>query len=327
MAGKLFESFLLTGLNIRKYGHIKTCKQLAQEGAKALTIDEDRAKGAVAILDETIFRKISKVEAQARNYMKRVTVPWSSSRNNDNGSRISGNEYLLRPDILVEYEQNMTKYRQNWEEVLEKELFNKWDKFRSEALTDLNGMFQEHFIPLDELRKRWEWKVWIKPLLDQSNIASDVRIKAPQEVIDRAVAEAGQQQAERISNAVGSIADSVMKEVREIVDGIDSFVYHDGDSRTGNHLPKAKGWEKLERMAGRIDQWTQALDDQSLTDAASQIRNLVAEIRQLGDGSLKDARAVLSGEDDSKRQDVRKKLTDIQDTTAPAMNRLEDFLG
>lgn len=327
MTGKLFESYVLTGINVTKYGHIKTCRELAEGGATAIGIDTDRARGSVSLLDEALIRKINKPVAQAREYMKKVTVPWSSSRNNDNGGRISGNEYLLSPDKLVEYEQRMSEYRMQWEDILQKELFSKWDKFRAQALTDLNGMFQEHFIPLDELRKRYKWEVWIKPLIDVANISDDVRLKAPQKVIDRALDDMTREQAQKISNAVGSIADSVMREASEIVEGIESYVYTEGDNRKGNHLPKEKGWKTLENLADRIDDWCDALSDSDLEDAASQIRDLVGDIRSLGNGSLKDARSALSGEDGTQRMNVKKKLEDIQQTARPATNRLEDFLG
>ena len=303
MNKKLFENFTLTGINVKQYGHLKRCKDLSDAGADATGIDKRRAKGQVAIFDEGIVRAIKAPVSQARMYMKSVTDPWSTSRNNDNGSRVSGNEYLLAPEKLVEYEERMTSYRMEWERLLESNLFSQWDLFRVEALTQLNGRFQEFFIPVEDLRKRFHWETWIKPLIDVANIGEDIRLKAPSEVIDRCVDEA---------NA--------------IVKRLDEYVHVEGDNRK-NTLPYEKGWKKLEDLADKIDGWRQALDDEDLTDAADRIRDLMKDIKDLGGGDLSAARSALSGEDDTERKNVRDKLTDITKAAAPATDKFDTFMG
>jgi len=168
MNSEIYANCLRTGINVRQYGHLKRCKELSDAGAEVTGIDRRRAKAQVAIFDEAIVRAIKAPVAQARIYMKSVTVPWSTSRNNDNGGRVSGNEYLLAPDKLVAYEEIMAGYRMEWERLLESNLFSQWDLFRAEALTQLNGRFQEFFIPVEDLRKRYGWETWILPLYDNS---------------------------------------------------------------------------------------------------------------------------------------------------------------
>ena len=326
MNKKLYENFLITGISVSQYGYLKRCKELSDAGADATGIDPRRAKGQVAIFDEAIVRAIKAPVAQARGYMKSVTVPWTTSRNNDNGGRVSGNEYLLAPDKLVEYEERMSGYRMEWERLLERNLFSQWDLFRVEALTQLNGRFQEFFIPVEDLRKRFSWDTWIKPLVDEANIGDDIRLKAPSEVIDRCVEGAKREQAQKIANVVGNIADSVMDEANAIVKRIDEYVHIEGDNRK-NTLPYEKGWNKLEDLADKIDGWRQALDDEDLTDAADKIRDLIKDIKDLGGGDLGAARSALSGEDDTERKNIRDKLTDITTTAAPATDRFDDFMG
>ena len=235
MNKKLYENFLITGISVSQYGYLKRCKELSDAGADATGIDPRRAKGQVAIFDEAIVRAIKAPVAQARGYMKSVTVPWTTSRNNENGGRVSGNEYLLAPDKLVEYEERMSGYRMEWERLLERNLFSQWDLFRVEALTQLNGRFQEFFIPVEDLRKRFSWDTWIKPLVDEANIGDDIRLKAPSEVIDRCVEGAKREQAQKIANVIGGMADSVMDEANAIVKRIDEYVHIEGDnSRTRN---------------------------------------------------------------------------------------------
>jgi len=326
MNEKLFENFMLTGMNVSQYGHLKRCKELSDAGAEATGIDPRRAKGQVAIFDEAVVREIKAPVAQARSYMKSVTDPWTTSRNNDNGGRISGNEYLLAPDKLVKYEEVMASYRMEWERLLERNLFSRWDLFRAEALTQLNGRFQEFFIPVEDLRKRYSWETWIKPLVDEANIGNDIRLKAPSEVIERCVEGAKREQAQKIANVVGSIADSVMDEANAIVKRLDEYVHNEGDNRK-NTLPYEKGWKKLEDLADKIDVWRQALDDEDLTDAADKIRDLMGDIKDLGDGDISAARSALSGEDDTERKNVRDKLTDITTAAAPATDRFDKFMG
>tara|TARA_R110002153_G_scaffold112431_2_gene254497 strand:+ start:120 stop:1103 length:984 start_codon:yes stop_codon:yes gene_type:complete len=326
MNKKLYENFLITGISVSQYGYLKRCKELSDAGADATGIDPRRAKGQVAIFDEAIVRAIKAPVAQARGYMKSVTVPWTTSRNNENGGRVSGNEYLLAPDKLVEYEERMSGYRMEWERLLERNLFSQWDLFRVEALTQLNGRFQEFFIPVEDLRKRFSWDTWIKPLVDEANIGDDIRLKAPSEVIDRCVEGAKREQAQKIANVIGGMADSVMDEANAIVKRIDEYVHIEGDNRK-NTLPYEKGWNKLEDLADKIDGWRQALDDEDLTDAADKIRDLIKDIKDLGGGDLGAARSALSGEDDTERKNIRDKLTDITTTAAPATDRFDDFMG
>jgi len=326
MNKKLFENFMLTGMNVSQYGHLKRCKELSDAGAEATGIDPRRAKGQVAIFDEAIVREIKAPVAQARGYMKSVTDPWTTSRNNDNGGRISGNEYLLAPEKLVQYEEVMAQYRMEWERLLERNLFSQWDLFRAEALTQLNGRFQEFFIPVEDLRKRYSWDTWILPLCDSPTDKNDIRLKAPSEVIERCVEGAKREQAQKIANVVGSIADSVMDEANAIVKRLDEYVHNESDNRK-NTLPYEKGWKKLEDLADKIDVWRQALDDEDLTDAADKIRDLMGDIKDLGDGDISAARSALSGEDDTERKSVRDKLTDITTAAAPATDRFDKFMG
>lgn len=324
---KIFESYMLTSLSVRQYGHLKTCHELAQAGADHTGIKRERAKGQIILLDETLMRDLRRPVSQARTFMKDMCPPWASSRTDNNGSRISGNKYLLKPSDLDEYEQGMSKYRENWEQGLENRLFSRWNDLRNEADVYLKGRFQEYFIPVEDLRRHFEWHVSLEPLMDVWRIEEDIRLKAPKEVLDRCVADARREQTQKIANVVGNIADKVLAEAGSIVDGIDEYVYNEKNNKKGNSLPKAPGWRKLEKLADQIDDWRKALDDEDLSDVADGIRDLVRDIEEMGDGDLAKARSVLSGDDDTKRQEVRKKLTDIQKSASPATNKLEDWLS
>lgn len=333
---QFFESWVITGLEVEKWGTVKQHKQLAVEGAKAVGVAPYRAKGAVAILDEGISRAINKPVTQARQHMKEMTVPWSTSMNNDNGSRISGNEYLLNPKDVDRFRKMMEVYKQDWDIVLQEKLFSQWPFLLATAEDELGKDFFEHcdFPDLDTLRRQYSWHVKFDILTDVADVTRDIRLSAPQSIIDHAVDSMERQQASKFSNAVWHLANSVRKEANEIIygdkgdGGIDGYVYTPGNNKTGNTLPKKPGWESLANTADRLDQWTSVLDNENLTEASTLIKELVGDIEELGDGDLSKARSALSGEDSTKRDEVREKLSNISDAVGESMTtKLDDFLG
>ena len=333
---KFFESWVITGLEVEKWGTVKQHKRLALEGAKAVGVASYRAKGAVAILDEGITRAIDKPVRKARKEMKEMTVPWSSSMNNDNGGRISGNEYLLSPNDVDKYRKMMESYKNDWDKVFQDKLFGQWDFLLAEAEDVLGSDFfnQCNFPDLEGLREMYNWNVKFDILTDVTDITKDVRLSAPQSIIDHAVDAMRESQARKFANAVGHLANSVRDEVDTMIygkdgdKGIDGYVYNPENNKVGNTLPKGPGWESLARTAERLDKWTDTLDNENLTTASEKIKDLVAEIKDLGDGDLSKARSVLSGEDSTRRDEVREKLSNISDTVAESMaTKLDDFLG
>ena len=333
---QFFESWVITGLEVEKWGTVKQHKKLAIEGAKAVGVAPYRAKGAVAILDEGISRAIDKPVRQARQRMKEMTVPWSSSMNNDNGSRISGNEYLLAPEDVEKFRTNMEVHKNDWDIVLQDRLFSQWPFLLATAEDELGKDFFEHcdFPDLDTLRQQYSWHVKFDILTDVADVTRDIRLSAPQAVIDSAVASMKKQQANKFSNAVWHLANSVRKEANEIIygdkgdGGIDGYVYNPGNNKIGNTLPRKPGWESLANTAKRLDKWTSTLDNENLTEASTMIKELVADIEDLGDGDLAKARSVLSGEDSTKRDEVREKLSNISNAVGESMTtKLDDFLG
>jgi len=322
----IFEQYVLTSLEVRKRGSIKSDKDVAKKGAEGAGIVEDRTKAQVEVMDKRVQAKINNVVTKARNYMKSVTVPWSTSRNDQYGSRISNAEYLLAPELLPEYEAQMSEFRQEFEDILEKHLFSQWDRLKAEALSDLNGKFQDWFIPVEDLRKCYHWKVWIKPLVDVGGVEDDIRVKASRELVERVASEVKLAQEQKISNAVASVADSILSEAQGIIDGLDGYSFTPGDNRKSNTLPKAKGWNRLADTARRAEQWTKALENENLSESAGMIRDLVSELEKLGGGSISDAREALR--DDTKRKEVKEKVESIASKARESQaNALEDWMN
>lgn len=322
----IFEQYILTSLEVRKRGSIRSDKDVAQTGAEGTGIEAKRTTAQVEVMDKQVQSKINNVITKARNYMKSVTVPWSTSRNDQYGSRISNAEYLLAPELLPEYEAQMSEFRQEFENVLEKHLFSQLDRLKAQALSELNGKFQDWFIPVEDLRRCYHWKVWIKPLVDVGGVEDDIRIKASKELVERVASEVKLAQEQKISNAVASVADSILSEAQEIIDKLDGYNFTPGDNRQSNTLPKAPGWKRLADTAKRAEQWTKALENENLSESAGMIRDLVSELEKLGGGSLSDAREALR--DDTKRKEVREKVESIASKARKSQaNALEDWMN
>ena len=320
----LYSGHILTGIEVKKAGWRKTAKDIAEEGAKATGISRDRASGQVLLLDSSLVRRLNNPEKYARAYMKSVTEPWSSSRNDSNGSRLKGNEYLLMYEDLVEYEKKMQEFGDEFWKTLNDDLFKYWPQIQADAKIDLNDRYQEHFPPLNELRERYSWKVWIRPLPPPTN-PKDIRLTAPQEVFDRAVEEDRRNHKKKMANVIGGIADDIIKDTVEIADRFKDY-QHNKDGRKGNKLPKGPGWSNNRDLADRIDKWNETFPDTALSDTAKKIRKLVNEVEQIGDGNLSDARKYLSGRDDSIREPIVEKLEDIRKTVEPATSRFEEWM-
>ena len=321
----LHSGHVLTGLEVTKNGWRKSDKEIAIAGADAEGIDRKRAKASVILLDDALVRRLNKPEVYARNYMKEVTEPWSSSRNNKNGSRVKGNEYLLMYEDLVEYEERMQKFGDQFWSVLQKDLFAHWSSLRAAALIDLNGKYDQYFPPLADLRARYSWKVWIKPLPEPTN-TKDIRLVASEQDIARAVEEDRSQHQAKMANVIGGIADDIIESTVDIAGRLGGF-QHNKDGRKGNKLPKGPGWENYKGLADRIDKWNTTFPDTALESASQKIRELVDEVEKIGGGSLSDARKALGGEDSSSRDPLVEKLKEIKKTVEPATSRFEEWMN
>lgn len=325
---RVMENSVVVSLSATAAGSRKTSKKVATSAAAVLDMHPDATVGGILLWDDSIDKAIRKPLTKARTYMKEMTVPWSVSRNNDNGGRVSDNEYLLPAAKLVEFEREMTSFRMEREAAMQKFLFNNWDMIRQEAKTRLNDQFDErHFPSLSELRNRFTWEVSVKPLWDIKDVADDVRLKASQDIIDRAIADAERAQSRRITNAMSSIVEDLVSETTTIIEGIDSYEHNEIDRRKGNTLPKGRGWANLDRQADRLDTWADSFEAEGLSDTADKIRELVKNISDIGGGDVSNAREAMGGSDDTLRKEVREKLVDISRTAEKTMSSFDKFMS
>ena len=325
---RVHENAVIVTFSTGSFGVFKTNRNIAARGAEALGMDESFAKGQIRLYDEAINRAISKPVNAAREYLKSVTVPWSDSRNNSFGGLTSGKEYLLQAERLLEFEKEMSAFRMAREQVAEKMLFSQWDVLREQARTALNDQFREDFFPdVHVVRQSFRWEVSIRPLWDIKDIGKDIRLKASQEIVDRALRDAEQAQNLKIANAIGSIVDDVVDITSNMINGIDSYSYDPDKPRSGNTLPKNPSWNNLSELANKMDSWASSLGSDNLTDAATQIRALLSDVRSMGGGDISNARSAMAGEDDRARQHVRNKLSEITATASKGFDALDDFMS
>ena len=320
---KLFEDALLVSFDTRHPGDKKSNRILAERAASALGIESSRYGNVIHTIPKNIMQRIRTPARHAREFMKANTIVWSASKNNDNGGRVSGGQYLLTTDKLPEFEKGMAVHRQEWEDKKRTELFSKWDIICAEAPTALNDAYDERYYPpLDELRKQFEWNVRLNPLWDVRDISNDVRLKASSELVETCIEEAQRDQSARISNAIGSMAERVIDLTSDIAG---RMVYNPDpeDKRKGNNLPKAPTWKKLSELTDTLSDVNNMFDDDALSDTVDKMRGFQRHIESMG--SSEDIRKTLQ-EDSSKRAKLQNELADIQDAASPALGRFDEFM-
>ena len=320
---KLFEGALLVSFDTRHPGDKKSNRALADRAADHLGIDSSRYGNVIHTIPKNIMQRIRTPARHARELMKRETIVWSASKNNYNGGRVSGGQYLLTTDKLPKFESGMGKYRQEWEDLKRTELFSKYDMICAEAPTALNDAYDpRYYPPIDELKKQFEWNVRLNPLWDVNDITNDVRLKASNDLVETCIEEAQRDQAMRISNAVGSMAERVIDLTSDIAD---RMVYDPdpSDKRKGNNLPKAPTWKKLSDLTDTLDSVNQMFDDDALTETVEKMREFQGRVGNMG--SAKDIREALQ-KDSSERDRLKNELADIQDAASPALNRFDEFM-
>ena len=321
---KLFEGALLVSFDTRHPGDKKSNRSIAIQASDYLGIDNDRFGSVIHTIPKNIMQRIRTPARYAREFMKSKAIIWSSSKNNSNGGRVSGGQYLLTTDKLPEFEEGMAKYRRQWEDLKRTELFSEWDMIRAEAPTALNDAYDErYFPPIDELKKQFEWNVRLVPLWDVNDISNDVRLKASSDLVDSCIEEAQRDQAMRISNAIGSVAESVI-DLASDIGGRMEYNPDPKDKRKGNVLPKAPTWKKLSDLTDTLEDVNGMFEDDALGETAEKMRELRDHVENMG--SPEEIRKTLQSDSDE-RGDLKSKLDRIKETVAPALNRFDEFMG
>jgi hypothetical protein len=316
---RLHENALIASFHVGQFGIFKTNTEIARQGSSALGVDSQYTRAQIRLYDESINRAIRKVEAAARSYLHKKTSPWSDPPHA---------ERLLLVDDVYEVEQKMADFRMEREDVADKLLFKRWDILREEARIALNDQFREEFFPdVSVVRRRFKWELKITPIYDIRNIRNNVHIKAHEELQERAIQNKEALHKAKTANLVADLMDGVTSLTNGVINGIDSYQYNEEDGKKNNSLPKKPSWDNLIAGAERIEKWAPSFDNDNMTKTATQVRDLVDHIRAIADGDLSKARKVLSGEDDSMRQDVRKRLSDINRTASQVTGAFDEFMS
>lgn len=316
---RLHENALIASFHVGQFGIFKTNSEIARKGSSALGVDSNYTRAQIRLYDESINRAIRKVEATARTYLHRKTSPWSDPPNA---------QRLLLVDDVYDVEKRMAEFRMEREEVADKLLFKRWDVLRAEARLALNDQFREEFFPdISVVRRKFKWELKITPIYDIRNIRNNVHIKAHEQLTERAIENQEAIHRTKTANLVADLMGGITSLTSGVIDGIDSYEYNEKDGKKNNSLPKKPSWDNLVAGAERIEKWAPSFDDSNMTKTATQVRDLVDHIRAIADGDLSKARKVLSGEDDTVREDVKKRLNEINRTASQVTSAFDEFMS
>lgn len=316
---RLHENALIASFHVGQFGIFKTNSEIARKGSSALGVDSNYTRAQIRLYDESINRAIRKVEATARTYLYRKTSPWSDPPNA---------QRLLLVDDVYDVEKRMAEFRMEREEVADKLLFKRWDVLRAEARLALNDQFREEFFPdISVVRRKFKWELKITPIYDIRDIRNNVHIKAHEQLTERAIENQEAIHRTKTANLVADLMGGITSLTSGVIDGIDSYEYNEKDGKKNNSLPKKPSWDNLIAGAERIEKWAPSFDDSNMTKTATQVRDLVDHIRAIADGDLSKARKVLSGEDDTVREDVKKRLNEINRTASQVTSAFDEFMS
>lgn len=316
---RLHENALIASFHVGQFGIFKTNSEIARKGSNALGVDAQYTRAQIRLYDESINRSIRKIESNARSYLRSKTSPWSDPPHA---------ERLLLVDDVYEVERKMSHFRMEREDVAEKILFRRWDVLRAEARIALNDQFREEFFPdVSLVRKKFKWQLKITPIYDISNIRSNIHIKAHESLQEKAIQNKEQMHKAKTANLVADLMGGITSLTNGVIQGIDSYEYNDKDNKKNNSLPKKPSWENLVAGAERIEKWAPSFDNDNMTKTAQQVRDVVDHIRTIADGDLSKARKVLGGADDTNREELKKKLNEINRTASQVTGAFDDFMS
>ena len=346
---KLFEGAVLVGFSVSHPGDKKSSRELTGMAADRLNLDSGLLGTHVLKIPGNRVQRIRQPAQAARNLMKRLGIVWTANTNNAYGGRLSQGQYLLMSEQLVEFSEGMERYRMQWEDLKRTELFSQWpniledyakklDRALADATDDIDrraayiAYNPDNFPSLDKLKKSFSWDVKVDPLLDIADIQKDIRLRAPAEVMEQVVKDAKRNQAMRISNAVGSMAERVIDMTANMAEAIHNYDPDPKDKRKGNTLPKGPSYKNLSELADTLENVNKVLDDSSLADTVEKMREFEDHIDSItaGSGTPKEQAAAIrkvlkkGGGDKDK---IVEGLDSITNTAVPALSKFDEFMS
>ena len=321
---RIFEHSVLVRIASSNFGGVKVSKPVTNEIVDTHEVKRGSIKVMVNIIPEEYRREIRKPVTHARNFMKKLCVPWTEASIDRNSKKTGHSWYLCMQDREEELQERFNQYKEVWLQETGR-LFDNWEHIRAMAPHNLKIAFEEnHFPPLQEVRDAYRFEYEPAFLYGEKGLAdpNDIRLKASESLIQRCAESARRAGTMKIANAICSVAQDVQEFAEEVSDQME-YDPDPKDGRKGNTLPKAPKWRRLSRLVDRVEGMNQVFEDDALSDAVYEMRNLEDRIRNIG--SADDVRKLLKN-DERERDRFKEIMDDIGRAVLPALHR-HDGLG
>ncbi len=225
MPKNLTETAMLVRLSISQWTARKYDREVSSKAAEAYNANEKSGRYNKVLIAEEAIKKISEIVSEARDFHYKNTLPWT-----DDGAR------LLAATNYMQYTHKMRRYRSDFENEVASFIGN-YDLYIQEARIHLNGMFRQKDYPtIVELPGKYEFNVAVDPLPSSADfrvaikdseiqaLRADMEMRlykahnaAMKDLWDR-LYKPVKHMAEKLSDPEGKFKDTLVSNVREIVD-------------------------------------------------------------------------------------------------------------
>lgn len=254
MTTALNERALLAHLKVSSWSGVKTDASATAETIKSQKAEAGAGSFSKKLLPAWMLLEFNSVTNEAREYHKRVTLPW-----------LDGGHRVLPTTLYFEYVQKMSNFKASVETAVKTFLDQRYDLMIDSARTRLGDMFHlKDFPTKDDLRVRFGIDVGFLPM----PTAADWRVDLTDKQRTELAAEVEADMEERQSDAMRD----VWKRLYDCVDHM-ATVLGDPDKRFQNSmLEKAR---ELTELLPKLN----IADDPDLNQCVDEVREKLCEAK------------------------------------------------
>lgn len=254
MTTALNERALLAHLRVSSWSGVKTDAAVTAETIKSQKAETGAGSFSKKLLPTWMLLEFNSVTNEAREYHKRVTLPW-----------LDGGHRVLPTTLYFEYVQKMSNFKTDVEAAVKKFLDDRYDLMIDTARTRLGDMFHlEDFPTKDDLRVRFGIDIGFLPM----PTAADWRVDLTDAQRTALAAEVEADMEQRQSDAMRD----VWKRLYDCVDHM-ATVLGDPDKRFQNSmLEKAR---ELTELLPKLN----IADDPDLNQCVDEVREKLCEAK------------------------------------------------
>lgn len=186
----------LVNITVGRWAGYKLDKEASRQTAKQANAKEDAIKVSKHLIDQDVVKKISTIDAQLRNHLKKYSLPWKES-----GDRIMPRR--MYQQFVAEH----AKLKEDYFAAVDDMIENHYVEARARARFNLGEFFKDSDYPEPhQLRRKFYVTLEVDPVTE----ANDFRVKMSSKAeTEEMKSEVEKQFNERINRAVSEVWESI----------------------------------------------------------------------------------------------------------------------